>query len=58
MIERDYTFDDFDRLHMAQVSYLLKLRMMIKKTAPVMVVIDSVASGGEFTFHVQSGSES
>lgn len=57
MIERDYTLDDFDRLHMAQVSYLLKLGMMIQKTAPVMVVMDSVTSGGEFTFHVQSGSE-
>ena len=58
MVEGDYTHDDFDRIHMAQVSYLLNLRMQIRKNAPMMVVVDSVTSGGEFEFHVQSGPES
>ena len=57
MVEGEYTHDDFDRIHIAQVSFLMSLKIQQRKNVPITVVIDSVTSDADFSFHVRSGPE-
>ena len=56
VINREITHADYDQLHFAQFSYMLTYRQEPKKTAPVNIIIDSMAAGDDFTFRVRSGS--
>ena len=56
VIEGEISHQDFDQLHFAIFSYVITYRQEPKRDAPVTIVVDSVATGDNFTFRVRSGS--